>query len=212
MGLVRISSKRKNSALVLTLFLIGLVIFHFLGRNVLPRLMYTKHAQPVDFNHVFHGGDVGVTCDTCHFFYENGNWSGIPTLEVCAGCHSDVIGETAAEKKFVTEYVKKNKEVPWGLYFRQPQCVSFSHSSHVRRAKLACETCHGPQGLSNRPKRYMTNWITKYTYVVYDNNGSPNNSSGGNKNKDVWGTMTMNQCAECHRARGTSTACFICHK
>ncbi len=199
--------------MMLAIFLAGFTIFHFAGRYGVPMLTYTRQVQPVDFSHVVHGNDVGISCNTCHFFYEDGSWSGIPTLEVCANCHTEVLGGSDAEKKFVAEYVQKNKPVKWGLYFRQPECVSFSHSSHVRRAKLACETCHGPQGLSKHPTEYLTNRITKYSYVVYDNEAQLNlDSILKKKEGNIWGTMGMGECTGCHRARGTSTACFICHK
>lgn len=208
-----ISQARKNSAITLAVFLAGFAVFHFVGRYFVPALMYAKREQPVDFSHVKHGKDVGISCETCHFFYSDGSWSGIPTLEVCANCHSEVLGESPTEKKFVTEYVQKDREVKWGLYFRQPQCVSFSHSSHVKEAGLACETCHGPQGLSRHPTTYLVNRITKYSYVVYDNEASQDMGTlVEKKEENVWGTMGMDECARCHRARGISTACFICHK
>jgi len=198
---------------MVAIFLAGFVVFHFIGRYFVPMLAYTRHEQPVDFSHVFHGNDVDMSCETCHFFYEDGSWSGIPTLDVCMNCHSEQLGESEAEKVFVTEYVQKNREVQWELYFRQPQCVSFSHSSHVKEAKLACETCHGPQGLSRHPTKYIVNRITKYSYVVYDSASSTIGSAlVRSPEENVWGTMGMDECAKCHRARGVSTACFICHK
>lgn len=210
---MRTVKSRKSSTMILLIFLAGFVFFHVAGKYAVPALVYSRQRQPVAFSHVHHGQDVGVSCDTCHFFYEDGSWSGIPKIDVCANCHSEILGESEEEKKLVTDYIQKGEEVQWGLYFRQPQCVSFSHSSHVRRAKLACETCHGPQGLSRTPVEYLTNRITKYSYVVYENDSSFNiNTVVGKREKNVWGTMGMDECAACHRARGTSTACFICHK
>ena len=204
---------KKDFAFTAGVFIIGFLIFLYLGWQVLPGFAYARKEQPVDFRHASHVDNVGLGCDTCHFFYEDGNWAGIPALEVCADCHADTIGDSPEEKMFVEQYIKKNKEVEWALYFRQPQCVSFSHSAHVRRAKIACDTCHGPQGHSERPAVYMVNRVTKYSYIVYDP-GVPLNALTimGRKGEDVWGTLRMDECAECHRARGQSDACFICHK
>jgi hypothetical protein len=208
-----ISRNRINVALTFAVFLAGFMVFRYMGENVIPRLMFTRHKQTVDFSHVIHRDDVGISCESCHFFYEDGSWSGTPTTEVCAECHEEMLGESPAEERLVNDYIKQGKEITWALYFRQPQCVSFSHSSHVRRAKLECETCHGPQGLSRHPTEYMVNRITNYSYVVYDADESPNVANIINRNgTGTWGTMSMDECAECHRARGTSTACFICHK
>lgn len=191
----------------------GFVALHLAGRSVVPAIMYAERRQPVAFSHMLHGRDVGISCESCHFFYPDGSWSGIPTIEVCSNCHAEVLGESEAERQFVENYIKKDKEVEWGLHFRQPQCVSFSHSSHVKGAKLPCETCHGPQGLSDRATRHLTNRVTKYSYVIYEGRTSHNPEELTEKSgKKVWGTMGMDECAECHRARGTSTACFICHK
>ncbi len=199
--------------LTLGVFLVGLAGSMLIGWFYLPSLAYVKKEQPVDFRHEFHGEEVGLTCDTCHFFYEDGSWAGIPSIEICKDCHMEVLGDSPQEEAFVNEYVRKNKEVKWALYFTQPECVSFSHSSHVRMAKIACETCHGPQGLSKHPAEYLTNRITNYSYVVYDPKVPLNVATiVGRKGKDVWGTVRMNECAECHRSMGKSTACFICHK
>jgi len=194
-------------------FGIGFLAFLFLGWFVLPGLVYVKKTQPVDFSHASHVQDVGLACDTCHFFYEDGSWAGIPSLETCSDCHFEAIGDSAEEKRFVEDYVKKNREIEWALYFRQPECVSFSHSSHLRMARIACDTCHGEQGLTDRPAEYLTNRITKYTYVAYDPKVPINAASIVTQKGDkVWGTIRMDECADCHRARGQSTACFICHK
>jgi len=202
-----ISKTQKSFSLTLGAFAVGLVMFLPMGWLFLPRLFYARIAQPINYNPPLHVEKIGITCDTCHFFYEDGSWAGIPTLQTCADCHSDTIGNSPEEKKFVDEYVKKGREVKWALYVKQPECVSFSHSSHVRMAKIACETCHGPQGHSDT-KDFLANRITGYSYVVYD----PRAGIIGKKSQTVWGTMRMDECTACHRARGTSTACFICHK
>jgi len=213
MNVKAVSEDQKDFGITLGVFVIGFLIFLFLGWFVLPGLAYVKKTQSMDFRHASHVEGVGIACDACHFFYEDGSWAGIPALDVCADCHADTIGQSPEEKRFVEEYVKQNKEVDWALYFRQPECVSFSHSSHVRRAGILCKTCHGPQGHSEHPAEYLTNRITKYSYVVYDPN-VPFNAATlmSKKGEEVWGTLRMDECASCHRERGQSTACFICHK
>ena len=206
------SEGQKFFVITLGFFLVGLSIFLFLGWFVFPSAIYVIKTQPVNYNPPLHVEKLGITCDTCHFFHEDGSWAGIPALKTCEDCHTDVIGNSLEEEKFVNEYVKKNKEVKWALYVKQPECVSFSHSSHVRMAKIACETCHGPQGHSDATE-YLTNRITNYSYVVYDRRVPLNAFTiMNNKGGKVWGTMRMDECAGCHRDRGTSTACFICHK
>jgi hypothetical protein len=209
----QITERQKASTIVLLIFLAGFFIFRYVGQALVPSLIYSRHAQPVDFSHLIHGGDLGISCETCHFFYEDGSWSGTPSIEVCAECHGEMMGKSEAEEKLITEYIERGKEIEWALYFRQPQCVSFSHSSHVRTAKLVCETCHGPQGLTKHPSEYLVNRITQYSYVMYESDASLSVADMvEKKGTGVWGTMSMDQCASCHRMRGTSDACFICHR
>jgi len=212
MRIQNISDGQKYFAVIIAIFATGFLLFLLLGWFLLPGLSYEKRSQPVNDNHPLHVEKLGVTCDTCHFFHEDGSWAGIPALETCIECHQELIGDSPEEVRFVNEYVKKNREPKWALYNRQPECVSFSHSSHVRMAKISCHTCHGPQGYSNVTE-YYANRITNYSYVTYDTRVPLNALTLINqKGKKVWGTMRMDECAACHRSRGTSTACFICHK
>jgi len=211
-GVRQLTEGRKRFGVTLEFFVVGFFCFLFFGWFLLPGASYVKKNQPINYNPPLHVEKLGITCDTCHFFYKDGSWAGIPTLETCVDCHMDVIGNSPEEQKFVNEYVKKDREVQWALYVRQPECVSFSHSSHVRMAKIACETCHGPQGHSDATE-YLENRITHYSYVAYDPRAPLNAFTiMSEKGEKVWGTMRMDECAGCHRDRGTSTACFICHK
>lgn len=212
MQLKNISDGQKYFITTVCFFSIGFLIFVLLGWFFLPGLSYERRTQPVDDNHPLHVEKLGIPCDTCHFFHEDGSWAGVPSLEICVDCHQEAIGDSPEEIKFVNEYVKKNREPQWAVYNRQPECVSFSHSSHVRMAKLACQTCHGPQGYSD-VFEYYANRITNYSYVIYDSRVPLNAVTiMSEKGRKVWGTMRMDECAACHRASGTSTACFICHK
>jgi len=203
---------QKYFGIIVAFFTTGFLVMLLLGWFVLPGFSYERRTQPVDDNHPLHVEQLGITCDTCHFFHEDGTWAGVPALEICADCHREPVGHSAEELRFVREYIDENIEPKWALYNRQPECVSFSHSSHVRMAKISCNTCHGPQGYSD-VSEYYANRITNYSYVVYDSRVPVNAVTLMNeKGKKVWGTMRMDECAACHRARGTSTACFICHK
>jgi len=113
-------------------FIIGLVASLVLGWVIFPQLLYSKKKQPIDFNHVLHNELVEESCESCHFFREDGTYSGVPTLAQCIDCHEEVQGESAEEEKFVSQYVAKGREVPWLVYARQPDCVFFSHIAHVK--------------------------------------------------------------------------------
>ena len=194
-------------------FILGLVASLVVGWVVFPKLLYSQKKQPVDFNHALHMELVDDGCQSCHFFREDGSYSGVPRLAQCIDCHEDVNGEDPEEEKFVTEYVAKNREVPWLIYARQPDCVFFSHAAHVISGKMDCVTCHGHMGESTSLRVYEENRITRYSRDIWGHN-----IAGFKRNS--WDRMKMNDCANCHRENNVNQnsvqthrgGCFVCHK
>jgi hypothetical protein len=194
-------------------FILGLVASLVLGWVIFPQLLYSKKEQPIQFNHVQHNELVEDGCESCHFFREDGTYSGVPKLAQCIDCHEEVNGESEEEAKFVTEYVQKDREVPWLVYSRQPDCVFFSHVAHVKMGKMDCVTCHGPVGESESLKPYEANRISGYSRDIWGKNiaGIRFNS---------WDRMKMNDCSECHVRNNVNQGsvqtlrggCFVCHK
>jgi hypothetical protein len=176
-------------------FILGLAASMVLGWVIFPKLLYSQKEQPVEFNHVLHMAEVGNDCSYCHYFREDGSFAGIPTLASCAECHSEVLGDSEAERHFYEEYVEKDREVPWLVYSRQPDCVFFSHAAHVLMGQMDCVTCHGHIGESDHMKPYEYNVITGYSRDIW----GP--SIAGFK-KDPWDRMKMDDCAECHAREG----------
>ena len=194
-------------------FIIGLVASLMVGCVVFAKLLYSQKDQPFDFNHELHNGLVDDGCQSCHFFREDGSFAGVPKLAQCRDCHEDVQGETKDEAVFVNDYVAKNREVPWLLYSKQPPCVFFSHSAHVKMGGMDCVTCHGPIGESATLKPYEENRITGYSRDIWGK------SLAGLKH-NTWDRMKMDDCSECHVKLGVNQtsvqtgkgACFVCHK
>ncbi len=181
-----------GSAGVITLFFfIGFVASLIVGWVIFPRLLYSQKKQPIDFNHVLHVGEVDNGCESCHFFREDGTFAGVPKLEQCIECHEEVQGESPDEQTFVEEYVAKEREVPWFIYSKQPDCVFFSHVAHVKTAKMDCTACHGHVGEEEHLKVYEENRITGYSRDIWGKN-----MLGLKRN--TWDRMKMDDCAECH--------------
>ena len=197
---------------IILFFILGLIASLLLGWVAFPPLLYSQKKQPVDFNHALHNGLVDNGCESCHFFREDGTYSGVPKLAQCIECHEEANSEDPEEIKFVEEYVKKEREVPWLVYSRQPPCVFFSHAAHVKNAQMDCQTCHGPIGESESLKPYQQNRITGYSRDIWGENmlGVKRNS---------WDRMKMDDCAECHATSGVSggsvqtakDGCLVCH-
>jgi hypothetical protein len=196
----------KGLGLGVIFFMVAFLTCFLSGWLLFPKLLYSKKEQPFNFNHALHVEEAG-DCESCHVFREDGTFAGIPKLETCMECHSDeAMGETEDESVFVEEYVSKEKEVPWFVYSRQPDCVFFSHAAHIKAAGMACTTCHGPIGESTVSKPYEENRITGYSRDIWGHNiwGIKTHS---------WDRMKMDDCAACHKKEtGHKGYCFQCHK
>ena len=196
----------KGLGLGVIFFIVAFVICFLSGTLLFPKLLYSKKEQPFNFNHELQVGEVG-DCESCHALREDGSFNGIPKLAKCQECHTEEpLGESKDEAVFAEMYVAKEKEVPWYVYSRQPDCVFFSHAAHAKVEGMDCVTCHGPIGTSTTLKPYEENRITGYSRDIWGHN--------------IWGIkkysydrMKMDDCAECHKKEtGHQGYCFQCHK
>jgi len=207
------NAQRDAGGSIILFFILGLVASLIVGWVIFPQVLYSQKKQPVDFNHVLHGDLVDDGCESCHFFRDDGTFSGVPKLAQCIDCHEEINGEDPEEEKFVNEYVAREREVPWLIYSRQPQNVFFSHVAHVQMAQMDCVTCHGPIGESESLKIYEENRISGYSRDIWGGN-----IAGFKRNS--WDRMKMDDCAECHRKENVNQnsvqtlreGCFVCHK
>ncbi|MFP4039187.1 MAG: menaquinone reductase multiheme cytochrome c subunit QrcA [Desulfosudaceae bacterium] len=200
-------SSSKASLVVFLSFLVGVGLALLVGWVVFPALLYSEKEQPVQFDHELHMYEVSDGCESCHYFREDGTFSGAPTLNECIDCHEYPMGGSEEELVFVEEYVEKNREVPWLIYSRQPDCVFFSHAAHVKKADMSCRECHGDIESSTRLKTYQENRITGYSRDIWGEDLT------GLFKEHTWDSMKMDDCAKCHEEEtGSKGACFQCHK
>jgi menaquinone reductase, multiheme cytochrome c subunit len=154
---------------------IGFILFFlFFGLSV-----GSKVEQPIAFNHKKHL-EQGIECLTCHPYYKEQTFSGLPTLATCLECHKEPVTKNPEEEK-IRQFQQKDSELPWQRVYQQPDHVFFSHRRHVVLGKLACQTCHGEIGQSERPP------------------------------SKPWVKMTMKWCMECHAKNKASNDCLACH-
>lgn len=202
----------------LVYFIAGLIPSLIIGWILFPMALYSKQPQPVHFSHAIHGTpDIGIEGETeqeiclyCHGFRDDGTFIGIPTIDKCMECHDDPespLGEEPEEERFLKQYVADEKEIPWFSYYRQPDCVYFSHIAHVRMGKQDCRSCHGDHGKSEQLPYYQKNRLTGYSINIWGKNIAGYKSN-------TWDRMKMDDCAECHTQKGQeqNNACFVCHK
>jgi hypothetical protein len=117
--------------------------------------------QPIAFYHSVHAGQNQIPCMYCHYTADQSPSAGIPSVQLCVGCHvpgSAVLPPEQAQLAFPTPerdqfwhdeaqklvgYWQRQEAIPWVRVYSVPEHVRFPHMSHVR-VGLQCQTCHGP--------------------------------------------------------------------
>ena len=99
---------------------------------------------PVEFNHRAMV-QLGITCLFCHADAMRSPAAGMPSVQLCMGCHS-VIATSASEIQELAGFWERQQPVPWRRRYELPRFVYFSHRVHVVAAGLNCERCHGDVG------------------------------------------------------------------
>ena len=184
-------NKQQGSGLLgWLLFVFGFAGALITGWVVFPQLLFSTKHQPINYNHVIHQEDAGMSCEDCHYFHEDGTYAGKPSLATCVDCHSEPQGETEAEAKLVAEYIEPEKEIPWISYTRQPDNVFFSHAAHVKMAEMECTDCHRDVSKEATAPPVRINRLTGYPSEI----------------------IKMYVCEDCHAKEQVSNNCDVCHK
>ena len=116
---------------------------------IYSRAAGTNRRQPISYNHKKHLA-LELECASCHLGIAEGRAQArIPTVEVCAACHTS--DDENPKAKAVRDYVSANKPIPWKKIYSVPDHVYFSHRRHVGMAKLDCAVCHGDISKAEAP-------------------------------------------------------------
>ena len=105
-----------------------------------PRLTASP-TQPIPFSHKMHAGERQIPCTYCHRFVAGSSVAGIPSVELCFGCHNVVRTDSPNVQTLLT-YWNNREPIPWVRVYRVPDFVYFSHQMHIA-ADVRCESCHG---------------------------------------------------------------------
>lgn len=125
--------------LLLAFALMGVGVYQLYG--IFSNKGYAPE-QPIPFSHVLHSGVMKMECLYCHSGAEKGAHAGVPSMDVCMGCHS-IVRTDSPDIQRLTEYYNNGEAVPWVRVHRLPDHSYFSHQWHVA-AGIDCQTCHGP--------------------------------------------------------------------
>jgi len=135
------------------LFIGAIVLLSAATGYALGRAMFRpagRVVQPILFNHEAHTVSAEIGCDTCHEYYSSSAHSGLPSLEVCLGCHEESMTESAEELK-IGELAEEGIRDPFKKLFRLADHTYYSHRVHVQVAGIPCETCHGEIARTTSP-------------------------------------------------------------
>jgi len=97
--------------------------------------------QPVQFDHRHHVRDDNIDCLYCHSSARRAPYAGIPSAELCMGCHSQVWPESPQLEPVRRSYFS-GKPLVWQRVHELPDYVYFDHSVHVNKG-IGCVSCHG---------------------------------------------------------------------
>lgn len=97
--------------------------------------------QPIPFSHEHHVGDIGIDCRHCHEGVEKTAFAGVPSSEVCMGCHSEIWRDSPMLAPLRASF-QSGEAIKWTRVHDLPDFVFFNHSIHVHKG-VACESCHG---------------------------------------------------------------------
>ncbi len=145
-------------------------------------------AQPINYSHKLHAGQLGLDCQYCHTGVIYGKKAGVPSLNICMNCHS-AIGYGNSEIEKVQKLWAEKKAPEWVRVHNLPDHAKFSHVAHVTAlmkpnepTKKVCMNCHGD--------------VSKMEVVA--------------QVKD----LNMGFCINCHREhedKGAKLNCSTCH-
>lgn len=98
--------------------------------------------QPIAFSHKIHAGDNRIGCQYCHTYARRSTVAGIPSVQLCMGCHRNVAQDSSEVQKLAA-YWDRGVSIPWVRVYDMPDFVYFSHKRHVLK-NIPCQECHGP--------------------------------------------------------------------
>lgn len=97
--------------------------------------------QPIPFSHELHAGTLKMQCQYCHSGVDKSRHAGIPSVDLCMGCHKVTRTDRPAIQK-LARIAASGEPLPWQRVHTLPDHVFFDHRPHVN-AGIACQSCHG---------------------------------------------------------------------
>lgn len=150
--------------------------------------------QPIAFSHKHHAGQFKIDCQYCHSGTSESRTAGMPSVEVCMGCHGQFPKEYDELEgiQILKKHWDEKTPIEWLQIHRLPEYVKFRHNRHVS-AGIECQKCHGPVEQIDK-----LNLVPDTKWWQY---GLPTQK------------LEMGWCIKCHRENNqqASQDCLLCH-
>jgi hypothetical protein len=175
--------------------------------------------QPIPFSHAHHAGEYQIECQYCHSGTDRSAAAGVPSVELCMGCHAqfspdydqEFSGIRTLKEHWGHSYVEqdgkwkvqprdpeKARTIEWQQIHRLPEYVKFKHNRHVA-AGVDCNQCHGNLRSQEPVKVEELDKLYKVPDTRWWKYGLPTQK------------LEMGWCIQCHRENGASQDCLTCH-
>lgn len=184
-------------------FVIGIVVWLFLGLYSIGVTEAYQPSQPIAFPHDIHAGINGIDCKYCHNSANKSKTAGLPTTNLCMNCHKQISGEGDQIEKIKKiyksagfspegggQYGGETESIVWNKVHTLPDYVFFSHQQHVEVGGVDCAQCHG-----DMTKQHETARVVPVEEL---------NQIEGNIQL-TRPTLTMGWCIECHDVKEVSS-------
>lgn len=155
---------------------------HFRWFGPPPRLRGYSPEQPIKFSHVIHVQQNKMECQYCHWSVSKASYAAIPEEETCMGCHGALVAGKSEQGKKDIQYLKDMYAKNQPIPWVKVHVMpDYLKFNHKRHVKAGV-TCQECHGQ-----------IPEMTQV------------------ERVSSMKMGWCISCHRQRGASIDCLVCH-
>jgi len=118
--------------------ILGLMVY---VRTPWRRSQFEPVDQPVQFDHRHHAQDDGIDCLYCHKGATQSAFAGVPSTELCMGCHSQIWNQSPKLAPVRQSYFS-GEPIRWRRVHNVPDFAYFNHAIHVNKG-VGCASCHG---------------------------------------------------------------------
>lgn len=158
--------------------------FHYFGP--VSRAKGYKPKQPINFSHVTHVQKNKIECQFCHWNVAKSPYAAIPEVETCAGCHNVnkifLAGRTEEQQKEIAKLHEYIKSGEPIPWQKVHVMPDHVRFNHKRHVKAGV-SCQSCHG--QIPEMEVVERVS---------------------------SMKMGWCIDCHRQKGSSIDCLVCHK